>query len=123
TTAHDVQARLGIDAARITVCTPGAPPWAPRVQEPDQGCILFLGSLDSRKNLGILLDAYERLLAPLPTVPPLVLAGRPGDSSKEILDRVTNRPLAGRVETPGYVDPAAREALYRRAIVLVMPSH
>ena len=43
--------------------------------EPETGgCILFLGTLDPRKNLGVLLDAYEQLLAREPTTPPLVLA-------------------------------------------------
>jgi len=123
TTAHEVHARIGVDTSRITVCTPGAPPFAPRTEEPQPGCILFLGTLEPRKNLGILLDAYERLIAARPDAPPLVLAGGATASSTEITVRAAHKPLAGRVELPGYVDPAAREALYRRATILVMPSH
>jgi glycosyltransferase involved in cell wall biosynthesis len=36
---------------------------------------------------------------------------------------VAERPLAGRVEMPGYVTERDRFALFQRALVLVMPSH
>lgn len=121
-TARDVERRLMVPAGKITVCHPGAPAWARREREPEGGVILFLGSLEPRKNLAVLLDAYERLCARRPGVPPLVLAGRSSPASVPILDRVRRGPLAARVELPGYVDDAAREALYRRALVFVMPS-
>ena len=122
-TAKDVQSRFGVDASHITVCTPGAPQWAPRTVEPDSGCILFLGTIEPRKNLGVLLDAYERLLASRPQAPPLVLAGRATGGSDDVLARAAQKPLAGHVELPGYIRADAREALYRRASVFVMPSH
>jgi alpha-1,3-rhamnosyl/mannosyltransferase len=84
--------------------------------------VLFLGSLLPRKNLGTLLDAYERVLARLPAAPPLVLAGRHSEESASILARVSKPPLAGRVEVTGYVPLEERQALYRRALVFVMPS-
>ena len=37
--------------------------------------ILFIGTLEPRKNVGALLEAYARLRARLPDAPPLVLAG------------------------------------------------
>jgi glycosyltransferase involved in cell wall biosynthesis len=122
-TADDVQRRLDVPPERITVCPPGAPSWPRREQEPAAGCLLFLGTLEPRKNLGVLLDAYERLLAVRPDAPPLVLAGPPTQAVSGLLARVARPPLAGRVELPGYVDETAREALYRRALLFVMPSH
>jgi glycosyltransferase involved in cell wall biosynthesis len=122
-TARDVQERFGIDASRITVCTPGAPSWAPRTAEPETGCILFLGTIEPRKNLGVLLDAYARVLASRPGTPPLVLAGRASDAGADVIQRASRPPFAGHVELPGYIEPDAREALYRRALVFVMPSH
>jgi glycosyltransferase involved in cell wall biosynthesis len=122
-TSDEVQSRLGVPAERITVCTPGAPDWTRREQEPRDGCILFLGTLEPRKNLGILLDAYERLLAGWPQAPPLVLAGRPTEAASALAARAASAPLAGHVELPGYVDESAREALYRRALLFVLPSH
>lgn len=122
-TAREVTTRLGVPADRVTICSPGRPAWAPRVSEPADGCILFLGSLEPRKNLGTLVDAYERLRARGAPVPRLVLAGRATEAIQPLLDRVTAPPLAGHVDLTGYVDPADREALYHRAMVLVMPSH
>ena len=51
---------LGADPARIYVCPPGAPTWerlgrGPRVMT--EGNILFVGTLEPRKNIGVLLDA------------------------------------------------------------------
>ena len=124
TTGRDVQARLGVPAARITVCSPGEPSWARRDREPDTaGCLLFLGTLEPRKNVEMLLDAYERLRVARPDAPPLVLAGAAGPGSASLLTRVRYPPLAGHVELPGYIAPDAREALYRRALILIMPSH
>jgi glycosyltransferase involved in cell wall biosynthesis len=122
-TARAVEERLGVPRSQITICSPGAPPWARRTEEPSHGCILFLGTLEPRKNLMTLLDAYERLLAQIPSVPPLVLAGRAVEGAAPILERTVAAPLAGRVETPGYVDPERRLEIYDRALVVVMPSY
>lgn len=123
TTSLDVQRRFGVDASRITVCYPGAPHWEARREEPNEPCLLFLGALEPRKNVGVLLEAYRRLLFQKPDAPPLVLAGPPGADSKTILAHASDRPLAGRVEFPGYIADTDREALFRRALVFIMPSH
>lgn len=123
TVAKEAETRLGVSRDRLTVCTPGAPSWMPRDREPAAGCILFLGTLEARKNLGVLVDAYERLLSIHPDAPPLVLAGKHTESAADLVARAHRPPLAGHVELPGYVDDDVRQALYRRALVLVMPSH
>jgi glycosyltransferase involved in cell wall biosynthesis len=123
TTAHEVQQRLGVPESRITVCYPGAPGWTPRMKEPQAGYLLFLGALEPRKNIGVLLDAYERLLAEMPDAPSLVLAGKAGGDSKLINARVADRPLAGRVQLPGYITSEQREQLFKGALAFVMPSH
>ncbi len=123
-TARQVETRLHVPPSYISVCAPGAPEWPRRDGEPSAGgCLLFLGTLAPRKNLGVLLDAYERLLARDPAVPPLVLAGRITPESAPIVARTHRRPLAGHVELAGYVDDAARREWYRRALVFVLPSH
>jgi glycosyltransferase involved in cell wall biosynthesis len=136
-TAREVEHHLGVDAARISVCPPGAPDWSPRDRAPDNGYILFFGTLEPRKNVGGLLDAYERLLqGPAKAAagpakaghyreggwPELVLAGRATDESRPWLDRIARAPLAGRVRHIGYVNPADRQALYSGARLLVQPS-
>jgi glycosyltransferase involved in cell wall biosynthesis len=121
-TAREAERRFGVDRARITVCPPGAPSWAVRERRPPGGPILFVGTLDARKNVGTLLDAYEQLLARRPSVPPLVLAGRAEAEAANILQRLGAPPFAGRAKHLGYVSDAEREQLYRDASVLVLPS-
>jgi glycosyltransferase involved in cell wall biosynthesis len=120
-TADEVERRLGIPADRIAVCSPGAPDWQPRAAAPQSGYLLFMGTLEPRKNLGTLLDAYERLLTRR-TLPELVLAGQATEESRPWLDRIVRPPLAGRVRHLGYVDPADRRKLYEGARVLIQPS-
>ena len=122
-TAAETGRRLGVDADRISICSPGRPGWSRREKEPRDGCILFLGTLEARKNLGALVEAYERLVSTGVEVPRLVLAGRQTDDSTQVIARTRRPPLAGRVELPGYVEPQHREALFRSALVVVMPSH
>ncbi|HXI32065.1 MAG TPA: glycosyltransferase, partial [Vicinamibacterales bacterium] len=61
--ADEVARRLGVAREQIAVCPPGAPDWQPRASAPANGYLLFFGTLEPRKNIGGLLDAYERLIA------------------------------------------------------------
>jgi glycosyltransferase involved in cell wall biosynthesis len=137
-TAVEVEWQLGVAAERIAICPPGAPDWAPAHPDASTGYILFFGTLEARKNLGGLLDAYERLMAlndrPAKaghyylrngerySFPELVLAGKATEEARPWLERINRPPLAGHVRHIGYVDPANRQALYSGARLLVMPS-
>jgi glycosyltransferase involved in cell wall biosynthesis len=117
--------RLGVAGERIYVCPPGAPMWRTLGRQPNvpsDGCILFVGTLEPRKNVGALLDAYERLLERRREAPRLVLAGRGTAAASKWLARIHSAPLSGHVTHMGYVDEEAREDLYRSARVLLMPS-
>jgi len=46
------------------------------------GYILFCGTLEPRKNLGVLLDAYELLASGGKRLPPLVIAGKTAESGR-----------------------------------------
>jgi glycosyltransferase involved in cell wall biosynthesis len=122
-TADEVERRLGVPRDRISICSPGAPDWPRRTAEPADGYILFLGTLEPRKNVGALLDAYERLLARRPDAPALVLAGGQPADAAPLLARAAAAPFAGRVRLPGYVAPGDRLGLYRGALAFVLPSH
>jgi glycosyltransferase involved in cell wall biosynthesis len=129
-TAAEVRRRLGVPTNRISVCSPGAPAWKARESQPPNGYLLFLGTLEPRKNVGTLLDAYERLLtAPAPApgrgpavLPDLVLAGSSTPESHPWLARIAQPPLAGHVRHVGYIDPAERQRVYEGACLLVQPS-
>jgi glycosyltransferase involved in cell wall biosynthesis len=132
--AGEVSRQLGVSDDRISVCPPGAPTWAAHVARARaeragnsgtaaiQGTILFVGTLEPRKNIGTLLDAYTRLRQRRPDAPSLVLAGRARASVAAHLERLKTPPLAGFVSAMGYVSDAARQALYRDAQMLVLPS-
>src|SRR5262249_19756224 len=132
--AGEVERRLEVPRARISVCPPGAPDWEPRTAAPRDGYLLFFGTLEPRKNIGGLLDAYARLLDVHANgradadgvrgraVPELILAGRATAAAQPWLERIARPPLAGRVRHVGYVEPAARRDLYIGARLLVQPS-
>jgi glycosyltransferase involved in cell wall biosynthesis len=122
-TASLVQETFGVAKQSIHVCTPGAPTWSSLGRTPNvppNGYILFIGTLEKRKNIGTLLDAYCRLLERCRQVPPLVLAGRASCDAKPWLERLRLPPLAGHVHHAGYVTD--KEDLFRGARLLVIPS-
>ena len=125
-TAADVERTLGVPADRIHLCPPGAPPWADAVRArrgPGPGQhILFLGTLEPRKNLGVLLDAYAQVRGRVSAVPPLVLAGRAPRSAQGWIERAERPPLAGHVRVTGYVGESQRLDLLAGARLLVLPS-
>jgi glycosyltransferase involved in cell wall biosynthesis len=121
-TAGEVHQRLDVPHGNITVCRAGAPHWTPRRGVPEEGPILFVGTLEPRKNLGGLLDGYERLLLSGEKVPELLLAGRAMPSAQPWLARMARPPLQGRVRPLGYVSDDHRRELYERARLLVLPS-
>ena len=120
-----VVSTFGVAPDRIAVCPPGAPVWTTLGREPNipaNGCVLFVGTLEPRKNLGVLLDAYERLAGAGGSVPPLVLAGRATPAAQPWLDRIARTPLSAHVQHTGYVAQDDRERLFASARALVLPS-
>ncbi len=121
-TAAEVERTFGVARDRITVCSPGAPPWQPRPVEREGQHLLFLGTLEPRKNVDALLEAYAALLSRRPDAPALVLGGRATEAAAPWLARLNEPPLAGRVRAIGYVPPDERRPLYESAVLLVIPS-
>ena len=122
-TADAIERRLGVPRERIVICSPGAPAWAPRAAAVPGGPILFMGTLEPRKNLGVLLGAYARLRESNPAAPPLWLAGGVTEASTPWLRAIAEPPLGGHVRHLGYVRSEARYDLYAQASMLVLPSH
>jgi alpha-1,3-rhamnosyl/mannosyltransferase len=84
--------------------------------------ILFLGTLDPRKNLLVLLEAYAALRARVRSTPPLILAGAVPPSAAGVQARAGRADLAGHVELTGYVSESRRRDLLGQAHMLVLPS-
>jgi glycosyltransferase involved in cell wall biosynthesis len=123
-TAGEVEARLGVPRHRITVCRPGRPAWPVRAAAPPAsvGYLLFVGTLEPRKNVAGLLEAYGRLAARNPQAPPLVLVGRTVPASASILAALERPPFVGRVRHRGYIPDEERPGLYSGATALILPS-
>jgi len=125
-TSREVQRHLGVPSDRIVIAPPGAPDWTPRSTIPRDGYVLFLGTLEPRKNIGGLLDAYERVIASYRSsneMPPtLVLAGKATDDARAWLDRIAQPPLSNAVRHIGWVAPEDTRNLYEGARLLVLPS-
>lgn len=117
---------LGVAPARVTTTLLGAPGWAADVRacrgDATGRTLLFLGTLETRKNVGLLLDGYQQLLTRRRDVPPLVLAGGPGTGGDAWIARARTPPLDTHVTVTGYVSDAERRRLYADARAVVVPS-
>ena len=90
----------------------------------DGGYILFVGTLEPRKNLTTLLEAYRKLLdgkRVLPT-PVLALAGREGWLFEQVHARIDELKLRDHVRLLGGVGDEELVRLYQGALAFAMPS-
>lgn len=86
--------------------------------------ILFVGTIEPRKNLGTLLRSYVKLRNAYGVDVPLVLAGAPGWLSNDIGDLVVSLNLSDHVLFTGKIPESAQlRALYNLAIMLVHPAY
>jgi alpha-1,3-rhamnosyl/mannosyltransferase len=83
---------------------------------------LHVGTLEPRKNILVLLEAWQVLRRRNPDAPPLVLCGKYGWRSTEIEQAVRAAQDEGWVVHPGYVGEGELAALYRQAAVVVFPT-
>ncbi|HSO28100.1 MAG TPA: glycosyltransferase family 1 protein, partial [Anaerolineales bacterium] len=82
--------------------------------------VLFVGTIEPRKNLPALLQAYARL--PDAVAPPLVIAGGMGWGYECILQQIDSLGLQERVVLTGYVADADLPIVYNLARLFVYPS-
>jgi glycosyltransferase involved in cell wall biosynthesis len=87
---------------------------------------LFVGTLEPRKNLATLLDAWRELRNDCRDggggAPPLLLCGPRGWRARELRRRLAEAEAEGWLRWLGYVSPTELAALYRGAAVVALPS-
>ena len=131
-TARDVHESFGIPLSKIDVAPPGYDPTIYKQLPSDEIAAfrarrnlperfwLFLGTLEPRKNLPMLLQAYagvpdnERL--------PLILAGGKGWDYQVIFDTIDRYHLSEWIQLPGYLPIEELPLWYNSAEVFLYPS-
>ena len=84
--------------------------------------ILFLGTIEPRKNIIGLIEAFENLRAKYPIMAHLVIAGASGWKNKEIFARAKASNVADKIHFINFVAPEDKAALYACAEIFVYPS-
>jgi glycosyltransferase involved in cell wall biosynthesis len=83
--------------------------------------IAFAGTLEPRKNVPTLIEAFARIAPARPDVR-LVIAGGDGWGVDAVRTAIAGSGVATRIVRPGYLDDDALVALLRRADVVAYPS-
>ncbi len=132
-TARDLVQTFGLPAEHIDVAAPGVGEQfrpLPRAEVEafrtrkglPQRFLLFVGTLEPRKNLPVLLRAYAQLPASQHQAVPLVLAGARGWMDSALDATIAAHNLADAVLLPGYVPADELPWWYNAAEALVYPS-
>ena len=132
-TGQDVEQLLDVPAERIAVVYPGlnegmSRPASASIAElrarydlPEQ-FVLFVGTLEPRKNITLLLDVWALLASHHGMCPTLVIAGGKGWFYETLETRVRALGLADSVRFVGYVADDDLPAWYAAATLFVFPS-
>jgi glycosyltransferase involved in cell wall biosynthesis len=131
---EQISRHYGTKPAKITVVTPAIDhslyhPATPRaVTEVKQrygiagDYLLYLGTLEPRKNVAGIIRGYQLLPEALKQRYKLVLAGGKGWLDAEINQLIAAAPT-GQILRPGYIEAADVPALYSGATIFLYPSH
>jgi glycosyltransferase involved in cell wall biosynthesis len=117
-------AYLGVDPALHPVQEPELLIRTRRKYQIDGPYLLYVGTLQPRKNLSRLIEAFGRLVHAGSVDPELTLvfAGKRGWMSDDIRAAIVEAGIVDRVLLTGYVDAEDLAALYSGANLFVMPS-
>jgi len=135
TTADDLVARYPETAPRVRVARNGvdraffSPSDDPAARQRTRHryssarpFILYLGTLEPRKNVERLVAACERMWGRRRSQPDLVLAGGAGWKTAGLHRRIVRSPYRDKIHVAGYTAREAARELYRAAEVFVYPS-
>ena len=92
-----------------------------KYQLPDE-FILYIGTVEPRKNLPLLLRAYRSIHNSDPNFIPLVVVGQKGWNYDEVFQFVEDNRLSTHIQFPGYVPTEDIPAVYNAAKIFVFPT-
>ncbi len=93
-----------------------------RALELPEEFLLFVGTLEPRKNLAGLAKAYRELRSQLPDAPKLVVAGRLGWHHQQVLADISALGMDQHILMRHAVSDQQLPALYNRASAVILPS-
>ena len=82
--------------------------------------LLFIGTVQPRKNVEYLVDEFAKISASIPHT--LMIAGAPGDSQQAVEKKIAEYGLGNRVLLTGFISDEERHTLYKYADVFLYPS-
>lgn len=88
----------------------------------DKKFFLFVGTVETRKNLGIVIDAFFQLKESMPNDYKLVLAGRPGYGFDAYQEKIEASAYQSDIICTGYISSEDVRKLYRQAAAYVFPT-
>lgn len=126
-TAQDAVRYLNLNQTKIKVIYPGITDFPDPAKNlsaslKSQSYILFVGTIEPRKNLIGLFKAYALLPPHLQEKYPLVIVGAEGWNTGETFDAFRALKLDNKVKFLGYATDAVLAKLYQEAAVFVYPS-
>jgi glycosyltransferase involved in cell wall biosynthesis len=132
-TRRDVIEMLGVSPDRVSVVLNGVDPSYRPAAEADRqraadlygigpNDVLYLGTLEPRKNIPALITAFSRATKHLPADVRLIVAGARGWMYDSIFKLAEDLGLVERVRFVGYIPAEDHAALYSAAAVFVYPS-
>ena len=84
--------------------------------------LLYVGTIEPRKNLVVLLNAYREIIDTAGLHPQLVIAGRKGWLTDELFGRLRDLGIEDRVHFTGYLPDNDLCALYSSCRIFIYPS-
>lgn len=124
-TADDVEEFLPSVRHRVNVIYPGLTQLSPKDVEttgPSERYALFVGTLEPRKNLRRILEAFSSLPQAVSANIKLVIAGGQGWRMGNLCDLIMQLGLSEKVVLEGHVSNSRLATLYASAEFLLMPS-
>ncbi|MDE2949747.1 MAG: glycosyltransferase family 1 protein [Chloroflexota bacterium] len=85
--------------------------------------LLFVGTVEPRKNLVGLARAYRDLKLEMPDLPKLLVAGRPGWHFEQLMRDITKVGINDSLIFRHDISDSQLPALYNHALMLILPSH
>ena len=112
----------GIDLDLVQDLITPEPHWPRHLVPFLQRFVLYLGRLDKKKGLDILIEAFARIASANDEAALIVAGPDPDRLWPTHLRRISELNLAGRVTYAGFVDEPLKFQLLKRAELLVLPS-